>query len=60
MVACYNRQLAEQRRHKRQELLAATQAEWKPGSERGATETAADIGVRPARLSTLQMAKHSL
>ena len=27
LVACYNPQLAEQRRHKRQELLAATEAE---------------------------------
>src|SRR4029077_17108361 len=27
LVACYNPQLAEQRRQKRQELLAATQAE---------------------------------
>ena len=27
LVACYNSQLAEQRRHKRQELLAATQTE---------------------------------
>ena len=27
LVACYNPQLAEQRRHKRQELLTATEAE---------------------------------
>jgi transposase len=51
LVACYNPQLAEQRRLKRQELLAATQAELealaasvaRPG---GPPEKAADIGVR--------------
>jgi hypothetical protein len=36
LVACYNRQSAEQRGHKRQELLAATQAELEAVAERGA------------------------
>src|SRR3954466_3181873 len=50
--ACYNPQLAEQRRHKRQELLAATEAELGTLAARvarpptGRPETAAAIGVR--------------
>ena len=34
-MACYNSLLAEQRRHKRQELLAATQAELEALARRG-------------------------
>jgi transposase len=64
LVACYNPQLAEQRRHKREELLAATQAELKalaasvkrPG---GQPETAAEIGVRAGKIiNHYKMAKH--
>ena len=55
LVACYNPQLAEQRRLKRQELLAATQAELealaasvaRPGDR---PETAAEIGVRAGKI----------
>ena len=55
LVACYNPQLAEQRRHKPQEMLAATQAELealaasvaRPG---GPPETAAEIGVRAGKI----------
>ena len=57
LVACYNPQFAEQRRLKRQELLAATQAElealaarWPAG---GLSEKAADIGVRAVKFSTV-------
>jgi transposase len=64
LVACYNSQLAEQRRHKRQELLTATQAELealaasvaRPG---GPPETAAEIGVRAGKIiNHYKMAKH--
>ena len=55
LVACYNPQLAEQRRQKRQELLAATQAELEAlavsvarASDR--TETAAENGVRAGKI----------
>jgi transposase len=64
LVACYNPQLAEQRRQKRRELLAATQAELealaasvtRPGDR---PETAAEIGVRAGRvINHYKMAKH--
>ena len=64
LVACYNPLLAEQRRHKHQELLAATQAELnalavsvkRPG---GQPETAAEIGVRAGKIiNHYKMAKH--
>ena len=64
LVACYNGQLAEQRRHKRQELLAATQAELEAlaasvGRPAGEPETAADIGVRAGKIiNHYKMAKH--
>jgi hypothetical protein len=54
LVACYNGLLAEQRRQKRQDLLAATQAELETlaaSVKRAAAkpETAAEIGVREPR-----------
>jgi transposase len=64
LMACYNPQLAEQRRHKREELLAATEAQLKalatsvarPG---GPPETAAEIGVRAGKvINKYKMAKH--
>ena len=64
LVACYNPQLAEQRRHKRQELLAATRGRTGgAGGERGAAggppETAAEIGVRAGKIiNHYKMAKH--
>jgi transposase len=60
LVACYNPQLAEQRRHKRQELLAATQAELETlAASVGRSETAADIGVRAGKvINHYKMAKH--
>src|SRR5512132_3136566 len=64
LVACYNPQLAEQRRHKRQELLAATQAELEALAARVARatdqpETAAGIGVRAGKIiNHYKMAKH--
>jgi Transposase DDE domain len=64
LVACYNGQLAEQRRHKRQELLAATQAELEAlavsvSRPAGEPETAADIGVRVGKIiNHYKMAKH--
>jgi transposase len=60
LVACYNRQLAEQRRYKRQELLAATQAELEAlAASVRRTETAADIGVRAGKIiNHYKMAKH--
>jgi transposase len=64
LVACYNPQLAEQRRHKRQELLAATEAELGPLAARvappeGPAETAAEIGVRAGKIiNKYKMAKH--
>jgi hypothetical protein len=55
LVACYNPQLAEQRRHKRQELLAATEAELgtlaaSVAHPAGPPETAAAIGVRAGKI----------
>jgi transposase len=64
LVACFNPQLAEQRRHKRQELLAATQADLEALAAsvvRAARkpETAADIGVRAGKvINHYKMAKH--
>src|SRR4051794_30933423 len=64
LVACYNPRLAEQRRQKRRELLAATQAELealaarvtRPGDR---AETAAEIGVRAGKvINHYKMAKH--
>jgi transposase len=64
LVACYNPQLAERRRHKRQELLAATEAELgalaasvaRPGSP---PETAAEIGGRAGKIiNHYKVAKH--
>jgi transposase len=64
LVACYNPQLAEQRRLKRQDLLAATQADLeklaasvaRPG---GPPEEAADIGVRAGKIiDHYKMSKH--
>src|SRR5215207_4335320 len=63
LVACYNSQLAAQRRQKRQDLLTATQAELETLAARVAAadrpETAADIGVRAGKTIThYKMAKH--
>jgi len=64
LVACYNPLLAEQRRLKRQELLAATQAELQTlaaSVKRAAAkpETAAEIGVRAGKIvNHYKMAKH--
>jgi hypothetical protein len=64
LLACYNQQLAEQRRHKRQELLAATQTELEAlaasvGRPAGRREKAADIGVRAGKIiNHYKMAKH--
>jgi transposase len=64
LVACYNPQLAEQRRHKRQELLAATEAELVALAERVSRpgrppETASEIGVRAGKIiNQHKMAKH--
>jgi transposase len=64
LVACYNPQLAEQRRQKRQELLAATQAELGTLAASVARptdppETAAAIGVRAGKIiNHYKMAKH--
>src|SRR3954454_15471405 len=64
LVACYNPLLAEQRRQKRQGLLAATQAELETlaaSVKRAAAkaETAAEIGVRAGRvINQYKMAKH--
>ena len=64
LVACYNPQLAEQRRQKRQELLAATQAELEAlaasvARPAGPPETAAEIGVRAGKIiNHYKMAKH--
>src|SRR5512135_1926500 len=64
LVACYNPQLAGQRRQKRQDLLAATQVELealaasvaRPASQ---PETAAEIGVRAGKIiNHYKMAKH--
>jgi transposase len=64
LVACYNSQLAEQRRHKRQELLTATQAELEAlaasvARSTGQPETAAEIGVRAGKIiNHYKVAKH--
>ncbi len=64
LVACYNPQLAEQRRQKRQDLLAATQAELEALVARVAKssdrpETAAEIGLRAGKIiNHYKMAKH--
>ena len=64
LVACYNAQLAEQRRHKRQELLSATQAELEAlvasvARATGQPETAAEIGVRAGKIiNHYKVAKH--
>jgi transposase len=64
LVACYNSQLAEQRRHKRQELLTATQAELEAlassvARPTGQPETAAQIGVRAGKIiNHYKVAKH--
>jgi transposase len=64
LVACYNAQLAEQRRHKRQELLAATQADLEDlaasvARSAGRPETAAEIGVRAGKIiNHYKVAKH--
>jgi transposase len=64
LVACYNSQLAEQRRQKRQDLLAATQAELEVlaasvARRTGPPEAAAEIGVRAGKIiNHYKMAKH--
>src|SRR3954463_1275952 len=64
LVACYNPQLAEQRRQKRQDLLAATETELEALSRgvahpTGPTETAAEIGVRAGKIiNHYKMAEH--
>jgi transposase len=64
LMACYNPELAEQRRHKRQELLAATQADLEglaaSVARRGVPPaTAAEIGVRAGKIiNQHKMAKH--
>jgi transposase len=64
LVACYNAQLAEQRRYKRQELLAATQADLEAlatsvARQTGPPEKAADIGVRAGKIiNHYKVAKH--
>jgi transposase len=64
LVACYNPLLAEQRRQKRQDLLAATQAELEAlaaSVKRAAArpETAAEIGVRAGKIiNHYRMSKH--
>jgi transposase len=64
LVACYNPQLAEQRRQKRGELLAATETELSALAARVAKspdrpETASEIGVRAGKLiNHYKMAKH--
>jgi transposase len=64
LVACFNPLLAEQRRQKRQDLLAATQAELETlaaSVKRAAAkpETAAEIGVRAGKIiNHYKMAKH--
>src|SRR4051794_17019503 len=64
LVACYNPQLAERRRHKRGELLAATEKELGTLAASVARsvdrpETAAEIGVRAGKIiNHYKMAKH--
>jgi transposase len=66
LVACYNPLLAEQRRQKRHDLLAATQAELDTlaasvakSASSAQPETAAEIGVRAGKIiNHYKMAKH--
>jgi transposase len=64
LVACFNPQWAEQRRQKRQDLLAATQAELEALAKSVARaadrpETAAEIGVRAGKIiNHYKMSKH--
>jgi transposase len=64
LVACYNAQLAEQRRNKRRELLTATQAELEAlaasiARRTGQPETAAEIGLRAGKIiNHHKVAKH--
>src|SRR3954447_19144123 len=64
LVACYNPHLAEQRRHRRGELLAATEAGLgalaaSVARPAGRPETAAEIGVRAGKIiNHYKMAKH--
>jgi transposase len=66
LVACYNPLLAEQRRQKRHDLLAATQAELETlaasvakSASANRPETAAEIGVRAGKIiNHYRMAKH--
>src|SRR4051795_12550052 len=66
LVACYNRLLAEQRRQKRHDLLAATQAELDAlaasvakSASAARPETAAEVGVRAGKIiNHYKMAKH--
>jgi len=64
LVACFNPLLAEQRRHKRQELLEATERELSKLARNAARRTkkpmsAAEIGVRVGRvLHRFKMGKH--
>jgi transposase len=64
LVACYNPQLAEQRRQKRQDPLAATETELTALATRvarpaGPPEAAAEIGVRAGKIiNHYKMAKH--
>ena len=64
LMACYNPQLAEQRRGKRQELLAATEKELSTlaasvAKSANHPETAAEIGVRAGKIiNHYRMAKH--
>jgi hypothetical protein len=64
LVACYNPQLAERRRLKRQELLVATEAQLgalaaSVARPEGPAETTAEIGVRAGKIiNHYKMAKH--
>jgi transposase len=64
LVACYNAQLAEQRRKKRRELLAATEADLQALATSVVRQTlkpakAADIGVRAGKIiNHYKVAKH--
>src|SRR5260370_9118877 len=64
LVACYKPPLDAQRRQKRQDLLAATQAELEVlaasvARQTGSPETAAEIGVRAGKIiNHYKMAKH--
>src|SRR3954451_9809458 len=64
LVPCYNAELAEQRRHKRQELLAATEADLAAlaasvARPMGQPEKAAEIGVRAGKIiNHHKVAKH--